>query len=175
MARRKRNIRAYALATMAVALAGTAQPASALVLKTITVDGSMADWSDVLADPTQNCTDGVPDKDAPVPTTGRDLERFAWTFDPSYLYLYTARAGSDSNRQRFWFYLDTNDNKKMNTGEPVILVSWFGSNRRTVTSGKTSGNFSSNSTSHTYPALITHIDCAAATWDICRNVSTLDA
>ncbi len=108
-----------------------AQQAHAVVLKTITVDGNMADWAEVLADLTQNASDGSPDKDAPVPTTGRDLERFAWTFDANYLYLYTARAGSDSNRQRFWFYLDTNDDKKMQSGEPVILVSWFGSNRRT--------------------------------------------
>ena len=108
-----------------------APQAHAVVLKTITVDGNMADWAEVLADPTQNCSDGSPDRDAPVPTTGRDLERFAWTFDGTYLYLYTQRAGSDSNRQRFWFYLDTNDDKKMQSGEPVILVSWFGSNRRT--------------------------------------------
>lgn len=131
MASRKRFRGALALAAVVAAFAGTAQPTSAVVLKTITVDGSMADWAEVLADPTQNATDGVPDKDAPVPTTGRDLESFAWTFDATYLYLYTARAGSDANRQRFWFYLDTNDNQRMNTGEPVILVSWFGSNRRT--------------------------------------------
>lgn len=108
-----------------------AQPAQAVVLKTITIDGSMTDWAEVLADPTQNCTDGVPDKDAPVPSTGRDLERFAWTFDATYLYLYTARAGSDANRQRFWFYLDINDDQRMQSGEPVILASWSGSNRRT--------------------------------------------
>jgi uncharacterized repeat protein (TIGR01451 family) len=131
VASRKRSRRALALAAVVAAFAVSAQPTGAVVLKTITVDGSMADWAEVLADPTQNATDGLPDKDAPVPTTGRDLERFAWTFDATHLYLYTARAGSDANRQRFWFYLDTNDNQRMNTGEPVILVSWFGSNRRT--------------------------------------------
>ena len=117
--------------TLVCAAACLAPPAHAIVLKTITIDGSMADWAEVLADPTQNCTDGVPDKDAPVPSTGRDLERFAWTFDATYLYLYTARVGSDSNRQRFWFYLDTNDDQLMQSGERVILASWSGSNRRT--------------------------------------------
>ena len=120
------------LAIAAVLLA--ASTAQAVVLKTISVDGNMADWAEVLADPTQNCTDGTPDRDAPVPTTGRDLERFAWTFDANYLYLYTARAGSDSNRQRLWFYLDTNDDKKKQSGEHVILVSWIGSKRRTHSS-----------------------------------------
>jgi uncharacterized repeat protein (TIGR01451 family) len=125
------TLRNLCRAILALAVVCLARPAGAVVLKTITIDGSMTDWAEVIADPTQNCPDGVPDKDAPVPSTGRDLERFAWTFDASYLYLYTQRVGSDANRQRFWFYLDTSDDQRMQSGEPVILVSWQGSNRRT--------------------------------------------
>lgn len=107
----------------------------ALVLTSITIDGSMADWAGVLADPFQFAADGpagaLPDKDAPVGSTGRDLTGFAWTWDAIYLYFYVSRVASDSNRQRFWYYLDTNEDGKMATGELVVGVSWFGSNRRT--------------------------------------------
>ena len=107
----------------------------ALVLTTITIDGNMADWSAVLADSFQFAADGpaggLTDRDAPVGQTGRDLTGFAWTWDATYLYFYVSRVASDSNRQRFWYYLDTNEDNRMATGEYVVGVSWFGSNRRT--------------------------------------------
>ena len=107
----------------------------ALVLTSITIDGNMADWSGVLADPFQLAADGpaggLADRDAPVGSTGRDLTGFAWTWDATYLYFYVSRVASDSNRQRFWYYLDTNEDGRMTTGEFVVGVSWFGSNRRT--------------------------------------------
>jgi uncharacterized repeat protein (TIGR01451 family) len=107
----------------------------ATVLTTITVDGNMADWAAVLADPWQKADDGpaggLTDLDAPVQSTGRDLLAFAWTYDTTYVYFYAARQASSSNKQQFWFYLDTNENGLMQTGEPVIGVSWFGSTRLT--------------------------------------------
>jgi len=117
-----------------VALAATAV-SRALILTSITIDGNMADWSAVLADSFQFAADGpaggLADRDAPVGSTGRDLTGFAWTWDATYLYFYVSRVASDSNRQRFWYYLDTNEDNRMATGEYVVGVSWFGSNRRT--------------------------------------------
>ena len=107
----------------------------AQVLTTITLDGSMADWGAVLADPFQKSSDGpaagLVDRDAPVGSTGRDLTGFAWTWDANYLYFYVARVASDSNRQRFWYYIDTNEDARMSTGEFVVGVSWWGNTRQT--------------------------------------------
>jgi len=117
-----------------VALAATAV-SRALVLTSITIDGNMSDWSAVLSDSFQLAADGpaggLTDRDAPVGQTGRDLTAFAWTWDATYLYFYVARVASDANRQRFWYYLDTNEDGKMSTGEYVVGVSWQGSNRST--------------------------------------------
>jgi uncharacterized repeat protein (TIGR01451 family) len=108
----------------------------AQVLFSPTMDGNMADWATVLADPYQKSIDGPAagaptDKDAPVGTTGRDLTGFAWTWDNTYLYFYVSRVASDSNRQRFWYYVDTDENSRMSTGEFVVGISWQGSNRST--------------------------------------------
>lgn len=117
-------------------LLGVAGTASfALVLTTITVDGNMSDWSAVLADPNQTAYDGpaqgLVDRDAPVQSTGRDLTTFAWTYDTSNLYLYVGRVASSSNLQRFWYYVDTSGDGLMQSGEPVLLVEWWGRNRKT--------------------------------------------
>jgi len=117
--------------------AGVSAPAAA-VLHGITVDGNLAEWNDVLADAWQTSFDGpnagLVDRDAPVQSTGRDLATFAWTYDATYVYWYVGRVGSISNVQQFWFYIDTDIDGRMNTGEPVINVSWTGSNRRTIIS-----------------------------------------
>jgi len=121
---------------LAVAAAGSSSRAS--VLHGITVDGNLAEWNDVLADPVQTAYDGpsagLTDRDAPVQSTGRDLGTFAWTYDATYVYWYVGRVGSVSNVQQFWFYVDTDGDLTMDTGEPVINVSWSGSNRRTIIS-----------------------------------------
>ncbi|MCZ6649910.1 MAG: hypothetical protein O7D35_04515 [Acidobacteria bacterium] len=111
--------------------------AGAAVLTTITVDGDMSDWGAVLSDPIQTSFDGpggtLPDLDAPVQSTGRDLSAFAWTYDADYFYIYTSRAGSSKNRQMFWYYLDFNSDGLMSTGEPVFHVSWWGNTGKTDT------------------------------------------
>jgi len=119
------------------ALAAATSVTRALVLTSITVDGNMSDWTAVKADPFQFAMDGpaggLIDRDAPVGSTGRDLTAFAWTWDASSLFFYVARAASDSNRQRWWFYLDLNEDGKMSSTEYVVGVSWQGSNRATET------------------------------------------
>lgn len=119
----------------AVAIAAPSAPVLAWALHSITIDGSMSDWTDVKADPLQWAPDGpasgLVDLDAPVPTTGRDITGFAWTWDAGYLYFYVSRQASDSNRQRFWYFIDLDEDQRMEAGEPVVQVAWFGSSRRT--------------------------------------------
>jgi uncharacterized repeat protein (TIGR01451 family) len=120
---------------LGAAVLGTALPADAFILTTITIDGNMNDWAAILAQPSQTSVDGpaggLVDRDAPVQSTGRDLTAFAWTYDATYFYMYIRRTGSASNRQFFWYYLDVNANERMETGEPVFHVSWMGSSRQT--------------------------------------------
>ena len=131
----RRSIRILA----AIGLCGALCAARAAVLTTITVDGDMSDWGAVLADPFQTAYDGpalgLPDLDAPIQSTGRDLMTFAWTYDGSHLFFYARRAASASNQQLFWFYCDTNDDGLLQTGEPVISVDWKGSNRSATVYG----------------------------------------
>jgi len=116
-------------------LAGVCPPVEGFVLTTITIDGNTGDWGAVLAEPSQTSIDGpaggLLDRDAPVQSTGRDLTMFAWTYDATYFYMYIRRTGSASNRQLFWYYLDIDGDLRMETGEPVFHVSWWGSSRQT--------------------------------------------
>ncbi|MCZ6517084.1 MAG: hypothetical protein O6763_06325, partial [Gammaproteobacteria bacterium] len=103
-------------------------------LSPIVVDGNMSDWAPVHADPDNNVCDGpangLTDRDAPVQSTGRDLTHFAYTWDATNIYLFTERFGSASNIQSFVYYADTDNDGLMETGEPIIGVTWRGSNRR---------------------------------------------
>lgn len=104
-----------------------------LTLTSINTDGNMSDWASVHADLDNNVCDGpsggIPDLDAPVQSTGRDLTHFAYTYDATNVYLFTERSGSVSNTQSFVYYADTDNDGLMETGEPVIGVTWRGSNR----------------------------------------------
>ena len=94
----------------------------------ITVDGNVSDWSAVIADPDNFSTDAIPDMDAPIADVGRDFTKFAFTQTWSTLYFYFARAGSATNAVDVLLYLDINNNSLMETNEPVIAISWSGSN-----------------------------------------------
>jgi uncharacterized repeat protein (TIGR01451 family) len=99
----------------------------------IGLDGNMADWAPVHADIDNNVCDGpsggLLDRDAPVQSTGRDLTHFAFTWDLNNIYLFTERFGSASNTQTFVYYGDIDNDGLMETNEPVIGVTWRGSNR----------------------------------------------
>ena len=110
-------------------------------LKTIVIDGNPADWANVLSNPVQVTNDGefspncnIPplDRDCSINKniTGRDMATFAWTYDNTNIYLYQTRYGSTSNTETFYFYMDTNGNQRMNTGEKVLQVTYSGSNRK---------------------------------------------
>jgi len=99
----------------------------------VSVDGSLADWAVVHGDPDDNVCDGptggLLDRDAPVQSTGRDIDHFAFTWDDTNVYLYTRRVGSTNNVQRFVYYADTNSDGRLQTGERVIGVNWNGNTR----------------------------------------------
>jgi len=123
---------AWSIAAWAVCTCGFGD--GAFTLAAISVDGNMADWAPVHADLDNNVCDGpsggLSDRDAPVQSTGRDLTHFAYTWDQNNIYLFTERVGSASNQQTFAYYADVDHDQLMETGEPVIGVTWSGNNRR---------------------------------------------
>ena len=126
-------------AALAAVLPSLPAVAQSLIQRTITVDGNLADWTgppNILTNAPQSSTDavGAGDLDAPVQSTGRDLAGFAYTWDDANLYLQVTRAGSVSNTTDWWFYIDTNADGLLQSGERVLRVSWQGSNRATVRS-----------------------------------------
>jgi hypothetical protein len=113
-------------------------------LKTITIDGDMSDWDEILVNPVQVSVDGdgtsyadcndSPDNDCPVNTsTGRDLYTFAWTYDDTNIYVYIERFGSAASPVDFLFILDLGgDGFVNNTTDKVFTVNWSGSNQNTT-------------------------------------------
>ncbi len=102
-----------------------------LTLRAITIDGSVADWAGVLADPDNNACDGTDstDRDWPIQSTGRNLARIAWTWNATISSMYTQRVGQANNTENFIYYADTSNDGNMQTGEPVIVAAWQGCNQ----------------------------------------------
>lgn len=110
---------------------------AALIQRTITIDGTMTDWTaatNILTNSGQfstDCQDGeVCELDA-ISGSGRDLASFAFTWDNTNLYLYVSRHSAASPTTDWLFYLDENANNFMETGERIFRVQWQGSNRST--------------------------------------------
>gem|GEM_PF-1469783 len=118
---------------------------AAPIQRTITVDGDISDWTtapDITTNAGQFSVDGdgrscpSTDLDTGSPCSaltpgGRDLQRFAYTWDANKVYIYVTRWGTTNNVTDWWFYLDTNNNGRMQDGEPVFRVSWQGNNQNT--------------------------------------------
>ena len=102
-----------------------AQATSPITKATIAIDGSMADWAAVLANPLQTTRDGdgsspaivvncalySTDRDCPqTGGAGNDLQAFAWTFDDDAVYLYIERfaTGQLGTGVDFFFVADVN-------------------------------------------------------------------
>ena len=102
-----------------------------LTLRTITIDGDVAEWAGILADPDNNACDGTDssDRDYPIQSTGRNLARIAWTWNATSFFMYTQRVGQANNAENFIYYADTSNDGNMQTGEPVIVAAWQGSNQ----------------------------------------------
>lgn len=116
-----------------------------LINRTITIDGAFTDWTgtggtytpagNILTNTNQfssDCQSGAAcERDGTLGSTGRDLQSFAFTWDNNNLYFYLERWQNANNVTDWWFYMDTNGDQKMNTGEKVMRVKWSGSNRTT--------------------------------------------
>jgi uncharacterized repeat protein (TIGR01451 family) len=124
----------FALTMMMVPLITQA----ALISRTITIDGTMTDWTnapDITINPGQfstDCAAGEPCEADNVGSTGRDLKKFAFTWDANFLYFYVERYASTSNTTDWLFYLDENANGRMESNERIFRVQWQGSNRSTT-------------------------------------------
>lgn len=118
---------------------------AAYIERTITIDGDMSDWYDTASSYTpagditnnsgQYSTDaqtGAGDLDT-VGSTGRDLKKFSFTWDSTNLYFYVERWASSTNVTDWWFYIDSNADGLMETGEKVFRVNWQGANQKTDT------------------------------------------
>lgn len=108
-------------------------------LQTINIDGDLADWTNVLSNPNNVTIDGASasnclystDRDCPVQSTGRDMVKFAWTYDSDNIYLYVERIGSSSNIQNFFYIMDVNQDKVADSNDFVLHVSYQGNRRLT--------------------------------------------
>ncbi len=119
---------------------------AAYIERTITVDGDMSDWydpggiyippGDITNNPGQFSTDAEDgsgnDLDEPIANTGRDLRKFSFTWDNTYVYFYVERWASSTNVTDWWFYIDSNADGLLQTDEKVLRIKWQGANRNTV-------------------------------------------
>ena len=118
---------------------------AAYIERTITIDstGNMADWydtppaytpsGDITNNPGQFSTDpqsGAGDLDSPI--AGRDLKKFSFTWDATNIYFYVERYANANNVTHWWFYLDTDADDLMETGEPIFHLTWQGNTRATI-------------------------------------------
>ena len=116
------------------------QVQSAIIQQPIAIDGVMSDWklpADITTNPGQNSTDGenlniTNDLDYPVPSTGRDLKKFSFTYDAINLYMWVERYASTSNRTDWWFYIDTDNDALMKSTDKLLRVVWGGTTGNTT-------------------------------------------
>lgn len=114
-----------------ISLPARAQTCPAPTLKTITIDGNPQDWESVLTNCSQTTIDGVgqgvacPSNDRDcgnINNSGRDLIRFAWTYDNNNIYIYLQRKEGTNNQMNYVFYMDSNRSVYMENNEKVLQV-----------------------------------------------------
>src|SRR5260221_4868335 len=129
---------AIAAGTIAWELASWATPT--LTLISPVMDGVTPDWSPVLFNGIQTSHDGdgktIPcaystDRDCPVGGgTGNDLLTFAWTYDSSFIYLFTERYQAATTGVDFFYAADVNGDGRFDSGaisnDKLIHVGWTG-------------------------------------------------
>lgn len=108
-----------------------APPSDPPNLLSVTPDGFFEDWATVLANPASVTVDGdgstIPcnqssDRDCVVADPSHDLQRFAWTYDPTNLYLYFERYDGGSGNDTFWFHADLDRDGLMGTADRLLRV-----------------------------------------------------
>ena len=116
-------------AALAVATLAAVAPAGAKTLRTITIDGAITDWAEVLLDRDQKVADrsaAQGDPDVP-PQAQRDLRGVAFTWDATNLYLYFSRTGAGTNSFSGVFYFDVNHDGLMSANDRVAVWRFSGS------------------------------------------------
>lgn len=124
MAPRKSIARAMVLATLLAA------PAAGKTLRTITIDGDMADWTEVLLDRDQKVADrsqaqGDPDNPSQAQ---RDERGVAFTWDAANLYFYFSRTGAGTNSFNGLFYFDFGHDRLLSSADSLAFFKFTGSN-----------------------------------------------
>ncbi len=118
---------------------------AAYIERTIVLDGDMSDWydaggiytppGDITNNPGQFSEDAENgsgnDLDEPITSTGRDLKKFSFTWDATNLYFYVERYASTNNVTDWWFYMDTDADGLLQTGEPIFHITWQGNTQAT--------------------------------------------
>ncbi len=115
---------AVAALLLALALPG---PADAKTLRTITIDGNLDDWTEVLLDRDQKVADrSAAQGDPDMPSQAqRDERGVAFTWDATNLYLYFSRTGSGTNSFNAIFYMDYGHDRVMHAATDRVAVFKF--------------------------------------------------
>jgi len=119
------------------------QAIAAPIQRTITIDGNMSDWktpTDITTNPGQFSNDAegdaktgtAADLDFEVQSVGRDLKSFSYTYDSTNIYMWVNRYANSNNITDWWFYIDTDSDGLMESGEKILRVQWSGSNGNTT-------------------------------------------
>jgi len=125
-----------ALIVVFVLIVGIRSSLGSPTLATITLDGNMGDWAAVLANPDNDILDGPGDGlvDADTPSAARvNMDKVAYTWDATYLYLYVHRLGTAGEFNYFWFHFDLNNDGFVPNNAPLLGVAWWGSNQKVTT------------------------------------------
>ena len=131
----KRRCVCIVVAVLLVGVVGISGSLGAPTLTSITIDGGMADWAAVLANPDNVVLDGPGGGliDADTPSAARDIDKVAYTWDATYLYFYVHRQGSSGEFNYFWFHFDLNNDGRVANDAPLLNVAWWGTNGKTTT------------------------------------------
>lgn len=113
-----------------MAAAFMAPSVDAKTLRTVTVDGNLADWTDVLLDRDQKIADrSLAQGDPDLPSQSqRDERGVAFTWDATNLYLYFSRTGSGTNSFNAIFYFDLGHDGLLSSADRIALFKMTGSN-----------------------------------------------
>ncbi len=98
----------------------------------VTINGDVSEWDNILLNPNNFQTDLTllqGDPDVP-PTADRDMTRFAYTYDDTYLYFYFGRLAFGRNQVSMIVYIDYGIDGFMNSSDRVAKFVWSGSTRQ---------------------------------------------
>lgn len=102
-----------------------------IVLKDIEIDGNITDWDSVLDTENNVMSDGISgstDLDD-VGSAGRDLTKFAFTWNDTYLFTYFRRVAAPSAAVSMLVYVDSDRDGYMNSTDNVVKFTWYGASR----------------------------------------------